>query len=98
MGIVLGFLLGLFLGILTFGYFATIINISETDEAILKKIEEIRSIVYNANSPAESPDLISSSEKNVKPSTVSSEYKICKKCGAQNSINTTTCKDCGEYL
>ena len=26
------------------------------------------------------------------------DYKICKKCGAQNALNSVTCKDCGEYL
>ncbi|MBQ4013800.1 MAG: zinc-ribbon domain-containing protein [Treponema sp.] len=23
---------------------------------------------------------------------------MCKKCGAKNPANSTTCKDCGEYL
>lgn len=53
-GIILGLLLGIILGILSFGLIATIINISETNEKILERLDQIQSIVYNGLNKSDS--------------------------------------------
>lgn len=53
-GIILGLLLGIILGILSFGLIATIINISETNEKILARLDQIQSIVYNGMNKSDS--------------------------------------------
>ncbi len=54
----LGVFLGLFFGILIFGLFAVIINISDSNEAILKKLNEMAKNTSNASitSAAESKE------------------------------------------
>lgn len=97
-GLALGLLLGIFAGILTFGFVATIIHISDTSDIIVKKLEDIRIMLYNSQNGSSTTNNYSSSYTGSSTSTVSSGYKICKKCGAKNSVNSTTCKDCGDYL
>lgn len=96
LGLIIGVFVGIFLGILTFGFFATIIDISNKCNNLNKKIEELRSLLYNSSSNSSSAS--SSSQYSSSASTISSGYKICKKCGTKNSVNTMMCKDCGEYL
>ena len=99
LGLVLGFavggLLGMFIGILTLGFFATVINISDTCDLIYEKLNEMSSNSSSNSSYASKSSGFSSSVVN---SSEPESYKICKKCGAKNPANSTTCKDCGEYL
>lgn len=100
-GLVLGFavggLLGMFIGILTLGFFATVINISDTCDLIYEKLENMSNgFSVNNSSPVNSRNDYTSTIIN--PVEPSESYKICKKCGAKNPANSTTCKDCGEYL
>lgn len=97
-GLALGLFLGIFAGILTFGFVATLIHISDTNDVIVRKLEDIRGLIYNSQSGTSTSNSSSSSYTSSVSSTVSSGYKICKKCGARNSVNSTTCKDCGDYL
>lgn len=87
LGFAVGGLFGMFIGILTLGFFATVINISDTCDLIYEKL--------NATPNSSSTNKTSTSIAN---STETEGYKICKKCGAKNPANSTTCKDCGEYL
>ena len=97
-GLILGLLLGILSGILTFGFVATLIHISDTNDVIAKKLEDIRLLLYNSISGNSTISSTSSSYTSSSESTVSRGYKRCKKCGAKNTVNSTTCKDCGNYL
>lgn len=68
--------------------------------SIIIGIKKICSLLENKTYNSTSTIASTSTTSNIQASssTVSSRYKICKKCGTKNSINSTTCKDCGEYL
>ena len=82
-GAILGLVVGIFLGILEFGLLATIINISDNTNTILLKLNSLQH---------ENMTKKSSSDDNP------SEFKICDKCGAKNSLVNLTCQNCGKYF
>ena len=92
-GGIIGLIIGFIIDILVFGFIATILNMDEN-------IEYIR----NFSSKSRTPSNRNSSEGNVtnvapiNPTIINSgDSWVCKKCGDENSVNTSSCKGCGEY-
>ena len=53
LGLIIGIAVALLSGILTFGFFATIISISQSNDLILKKIDRIEESIRSAKRAAE---------------------------------------------
>ena len=86
---VIGLGVGYVIGIVVFGLIATVLQICDNTEEILKKDKKNQYSQQNTNSTS----------KNTSPSVVlSGDYKVCKKCGEKCAPNLINCKSCGEYL
>ena len=85
-GLIIGCFFGIVCGILTFGYFATIIHISETIDK------------ENVNKQNSEASIGNENKQKSDASTENVDYSqswFCEKCGTANNNNLETCKKCG---
>lgn len=92
-GLVLGVLVGILSGILIFGLYATIINISESNEALKKELKDISEKLGSYASAKSSYSVSSASPSNT--AAKEPDVWICPKCGATNPGGTKFCQKCG---
>lgn len=90
-GLIIGLFLGIISGILLFGFFATIIHISETCDGIITKLDSL----YSSKNNLDQNDAATTC--NEKSAYDDIQYKpwICAKCGIKNPILNTRCTNCG---
>lgn len=93
-GLIAGFACGFFGGILIYGFYATIIFISN-------KCEVIEEELYNLNLVQKEHSNVSNTNNNnnynkdtIEPLENPTSW-VCLKCGELNPIGTTVCKKCG---
>lgn len=111
MGIIIGLPIGVLTGILFFGLIATIIHISESNDAlqerfnlIHKEIKEIHVTAFQAqtqnNSMPTSIAEVQPQTQNTPSPTSNNEPGtwICPKCGIKNSVESKSCNSCGQFI
>ncbi len=89
-------IIGFLLAILIYGFAATVVHISETNDEILEKLEDFtknsskNAVLSNRVSSTAALNTNASSS-----STLKGDVWVCSKCGATNPNGSRLCQNCG---
>lgn len=92
-GLAIGLFLGIISGILIYGFFATIIHISETCDGMARKLDRLYS---SQNNLAQNVSASVSNDKSSSENTSLSNIWVCSKCSESNPVGTLFCRKCGK--